>query len=121
MSSYSSVSSNSSSTAHGGGTAAAAAAAKLKAKQALAQYHNERVPRYYFTAIGGLIVLFTIFHWSRYLYSQHALKGSRESTVRRCQVAVARQVGQDLLRCIINEYLDSFETYLYDKFQDLLL
>jgi hypothetical protein len=106
MSSYSSASSNSSSTAHGGGTAAAtAAAAKLKAKQALAQYHNERVPRYYFIAIGGLIVLFTIFHWSRYLYNQHALKGSRESTVRRCQVAVARQVDQDLLRRIINEYL----------------
>ena len=68
-----SITSNSSSIAHGrakNGTAAAAPAVNVAAKKAeaakmaLQQLHNQRVPEYYALAMMGLILIFTISHWS---------------------------------------------------------
>jgi hypothetical protein len=73
--------------------AAAASAASKKAtqlKQALVQYNNERVSWIFAIAMGGLMVLFTLFHWVRFLHGRSTSKGSQGSLVMRYQVATAR-------------------------------
>jgi len=72
-------------------TAATAAAKKASLlKQALIQHNNESVPWHFAIAMAGVITLFTLFHWSRYLYSRYASKELRRSVFMRSQVAIAR-------------------------------
>jgi len=52
------------------------------------------VPRFYAAAMAGLIVLFTIFHFTRFLYSRYASKSVKESAVMKIQVSIARYVSQ---------------------------
>lgn len=57
-------------------TASAAAAKKAAAAAAkrLRQLTNERTAGYFGGAFAGLVLLFVIFHWSRYFASKHANK-----------------------------------------------
>lgn len=70
--------------------AAAAMAKKLMAARALQQHYNENTAKYYAAAMAGVIVLFTIFHWSRFLYCRFATRGLKDSSVMKAQVSVAR-------------------------------
>ena len=76
----------------GNGTVAAAAAAKKAqaARMALQQLHNQRVPGYYAISMTGLILVFTLFHWSRFMYNRHASKGIKRSKFGRVQVEISR-------------------------------
>jgi hypothetical protein len=95
------MSSNSSSS-HGGknatmaaAVAAAAAAKKMQAQvQAEILAYNQKVPQYYAAAMIGVIILFTVFHWSRFLYSRYASTGLRASPLMKFQVAIARSDPQ---------------------------
>ena len=77
-------------------TAVAAAAAEAAAKKAeLAaiakeQMLDQQAAEHFAMAMAGLIILFTTFHWSRFLYSRYASKGVRGSKVMKIQVAIAR-------------------------------
>lgn len=80
-------------TAAGGKNATAIAAAARKAaalKRAHQRILSEEALQHYTIAIAGVIVMFTIFHWSRFLYSRHASKGVKKSGLMRVQVSVAR-------------------------------
>jgi len=72
--------------------AAAAAAAKkaILATIAKEQMLDQQAACYFAMAMAGLIMLFTTFHWSRFLYSRYASKRVRESKVMKAQVAIAR-------------------------------
>jgi len=93
-------------TSTGGPKAAAAAAAAAESLKArlrrshIAQLGNEKIAWQYAVAMSSLIALFTIFHWSRYLYSRHAPKGLRKSSIMRVQVAIARLFRNVLTRKI---------------------
>jgi hypothetical protein len=97
MSSNSSLSSISHGIVKNGTGAAAAAAAAAKdaqaAKMALQQLHNQRVPGYYALSIGGLILVFTIFHWSHFMYNGHTSNKPKSSTAVNAQVGIARYVA----------------------------
>ena len=70
---------------------AAAAAAKIRAKNmALSTLRNEQVSWYFTVAMFGLVAVFTISHWSRYLYSRHSSRSLRRSSIMRLQVAITR-------------------------------
>jgi len=88
------MSPNSSFNAPSGGKAAAAAAAAAKKAQmhqiAVAQYYDQRVPEYFAIAMGGLIAIFTIFHWTRFWYSRSSSKALRQSSIMQLQVKIAR-------------------------------
>lgn len=76
---------------NGSASAAAAAAAKTRAKSmALSTMRNEQVSWYFAVAMFGLIAVFTISHWSRYLYSRYSSKSLRRSYIMRLQVAITR-------------------------------
>jgi hypothetical protein len=75
---------------------AIAAAAKAAKAQMLARHRkavwNQKTVKYYAAAMTGVIILFTIFHWSRFLYSRYAPRGVRNSRLIKAQVSVARYV-----------------------------
>ena len=71
--------------------AARAAKAEMLARHKAAVW-NQKTVRYYAAAMTGVIILFTIFHWSRFLYSRYAPRGVRNSRLMRAQVSVARYV-----------------------------
>ncbi|KAH8601638.1 ferric reductase NAD binding domain-containing protein [Bisporella sp. PMI_857] len=86
---------------HGPPVAAAPAASSHGGKTAsmiLSTYWNEQTSWYYWVAMGGLIAVFTISHWSRHLYSRHASKALRDSALMKVQVAITRSVRHVLLR-----------------------
>jgi hypothetical protein len=70
--------------------AAAAAAKKAAASRVLQLRNNVKVTKYYAAAMAGVIIMFTIFHWSRFLYSRYASKGLKKSKIMKAQVSVAR-------------------------------
>jgi len=70
--------------------AAAAATKKSMAVRALQLRNNEKTAKYYAAAMAGLIMVFTLFHWSRFLYSRYATKGPRKSKFMKAQVSLAR-------------------------------
>jgi hypothetical protein len=92
--SFTSASSNPQSTPHGGSStakpAASIAAAKQAAKMALAEHHNQQISRYYFVAMGGLVLIFAVLHWTRFTYSRYASDGTRKSALMKCQIAISR-------------------------------
>jgi hypothetical protein len=92
MPSNSSVPAPSSKNATAVAAAAAAAAAKKAVLATIAkeQMLDQQAACYFAMAMAGLIILFTTFHWSRFLYSRYASKRVRESKVMRAQVAIAR-------------------------------
>jgi hypothetical protein len=77
-----------------GGNATAGAGAAAKAKQyaamAKAQKLNENTAKYFAAGVLGMVLIFTISHWSRFIYSRYASKGVRKSGLMRLQVSVAR-------------------------------
>jgi len=80
-------------TAKATAAAAAAAAAASKAKYAALakqEFLNQKTVKYYAAALMGVICLFTVFHWCRFLYSRYAPKGLRKSGLMRAQVSVVR-------------------------------
>ncbi|KAL5331823.1 hypothetical protein ACEPPN_001361 [Leptodophora sp. 'Broadleaf-Isolate-01'] len=82
-------------TAAGGKNATAIAAAARKAaalKRAHQRIISEEAVKHYAIAIAAVIVMFTIFHWSRFLYSRHASKGVKKSGIMKAEVSVARMV-----------------------------
>lgn len=97
---------NNSATSPGGGNAtmetgeinataiAAAAAAAAGQAAALQQAHqrlqSHKAVEYYATAIAAVIALFTIFHWSRFLYGRYASKSVKELRIMKAQVSIAR-------------------------------
>jgi hypothetical protein len=92
MASNSSASAPSSKNATAVAAAAAAAAAKkaLLATIAKEQMLDQQAAEHFAMAMAGLIILFTTFRWSRFLYSRYASKGVRGSKVMKVQVAIAR-------------------------------
>lgn len=72
-------------------TAIAAAARKAAAlKRAHQRVISEEALEHYAIALAGVIILFTIFHWSRFLYSRYASKDVKKSGAMRVQVSAAR-------------------------------
>ncbi|TVY78529.1 Ferric/cupric reductase transmembrane component [Lachnellula suecica] len=86
--------------------AAAAAAKKVMQGRALQQKNNENVAKYFAAAMAGVIIMFTIFHWSRFLYSRYATKGLKESKIMRAQVSAAR-----LTRHFLNRRVPGFTSW----------
>jgi len=70
--------------------AAAAAAKKAMASRVLQQKNNVNVTKYYAAAMASVIIMFTIFHWTRFLYSRYATNGLKKSKIMKAQVSVAR-------------------------------
>jgi hypothetical protein len=51
---------------HGGGTNSTAAAKKaMQIKMAIAQANDQTAAKWFAVAMAGLILVFTMFHWSR--------------------------------------------------------
>ena len=69
----------------------AAAAARL-ARIARQQVYNEKAAKFYGIAMAAVIVLFTLFHWSRFLYSRYSTRDAKTYGVMRLQVAITRYV-----------------------------
>ncbi|TVY92228.1 Ferric/cupric reductase transmembrane component, partial [Lachnellula willkommii] len=80
-----------------------AAAKQAMAVRAVQQRNNEKTAKYYAAAMAGLIIVFTLFHWSRFLYSRYATKGLRKSKFIKAQVSLAR-----LFRHFLNRGLPGF-------------
>jgi hypothetical protein len=82
-------------------TAIAAAARAAKA-QMLArhkvQMSNKNSVKYHAAAITGVIVLFTVFNWSRFLYSRYSSIGVRNSRLIKAQASVLLYVEGPLGR-----------------------
>jgi len=72
-------------------TAIAAQKAQAASRQ-MAKMWNQNSVKLFAAATVGVIILFTIFHWSRFLYSRYASKGLRVSGPMKAQVSVARYV-----------------------------
>lgn len=72
-------------------TAIAAQKAQMASRHA-AKMWNQNSVKIFAGAMAGVIILFTIFHWSRFLYSRYAPRGMRKSGLMRAQVSVARFV-----------------------------
>jgi hypothetical protein len=53
---------------------------------------NQNSVKLYAAAMTGVIIFFTVFHWSRFLYCRYASRGVRKSGPMRAQVLVARYV-----------------------------
>lgn len=70
--------------------AGAAAKAKQYAAMAKAQSLNEDTAKYFAAGVLGMVLIFTIAHWSRFMYSRYASKGVKNSGLMRLQVSVAR-------------------------------
>ncbi|TVY39265.1 Ferric/cupric reductase transmembrane component, partial [Lachnellula subtilissima] len=82
---------------------AAAAAKKSSAVRAVQLQNNEKTAKYYAAAMAGLIIVFTLFHWSRFLYSRYATRGLRKSKFMKAQVSLAR-----LFRHFLNREVPGF-------------
>ncbi|KAE8443730.1 hypothetical protein EG329_001410 [Mollisiaceae sp. DMI_Dod_QoI] len=86
---------NHSSPTTGGGNAtagAAAAAAARRVKMAHQRVLSENAAKYYAAGVLGMIAIFTVFHWSRYLYSRYAPKKVKRSSAMKGQVSVVRMI-----------------------------
>ncbi|KAK6580737.1 hypothetical protein PZA11_006973 [Diplocarpon coronariae] len=98
----STMASQSSSTSPGGSSggndpaaaAAMAAILKLMAKQ---KVKSEEAVQYFAIGISALMILFTIFHWSRFLYSQRVSKNMKKSGLLHAQVSIARMARHVLI------------------------
>ncbi|KAH8667412.1 ferric reductase NAD binding domain-containing protein [Tricladium varicosporioides] len=89
-------------------TAAAASAAmakKVQAARAYAQSNNIKSAKYFAAAMSGFILLFAIFHWSRFLYSRFASRGVKNSKLMKGQVTLAR-----LTRHVLNHPAPFFKS-----------
>jgi hypothetical protein len=106
---------------HGGGTnsTAAAAAAKkaMQIKMAIAQANDQTAAKWFAVAMAGLILLFTVFHWSRFLYSRYASKRSRESEITNAIVTLARYTFPFCLIVGLTGIADPFVTNLHMEYQ----
>lgn len=71
------------------GTASAAAAARA-AKMARQRLFSERAAKYYAAGIVGMIAIFALFHWTRYLYSRYASKKLKKSGIMKGQISIVR-------------------------------
>lgn len=95
--------SNSSADAHGGtsnGTRATtiATAAKAEAEaRALQQLYNQRVPEYFAVTIVGLILIFSIFHWSRFMYNRHVSTRPNSSALEKIAAGMSRYVATSII------------------------
>ncbi|KAL2065517.1 hypothetical protein VTL71DRAFT_3187 [Oculimacula yallundae] len=65
-----------------------AAALRREHQRTLSQESAE----HYAIAIAGIIAIFTLFHWSRFLYSRYSSKSVKQSGFMKAQVAVTRAV-----------------------------
>jgi ribosomal protein S11 len=74
---------------------ATAIAAQIAARQK-ANMWNQNSVKLFAAAMAGVIILFTVFHWSRFLYGRYASRGVRKSGPMRAQVSVARYVELSL-------------------------
>lgn len=74
----------------GNSTASAAAAAARKAKMAYQRIQNQHAAKYYAAGVVGMIAIFAIFHWARYLYSLYASNKLKRSNAMRGQVSIVR-------------------------------
>jgi hypothetical protein len=72
--------------------AAQAAQAAQMASRLRQQIGNHDSVKRFAAAMACLIILFTIFHWSRFLYSRYASRGMRKTWPLKAQVSVARYV-----------------------------
>ncbi|TAQ86359.1 hypothetical protein B7494_g5317 [Chlorociboria aeruginascens] len=79
-------------------TASVAATALRKANQAKMQAYNQKIPYYYAVSMIAVIALFTLFHWSRFLYNRYDYRNSGKSKVMVGQVKIARIVRKVLIR-----------------------
>lgn len=70
--------------------AAAAAAKKQQLARAISQMNNVNAAKYFTAAMAGFILLFTISHWTRLLYSRYASKSVKESSIMKGQVFSTR-------------------------------
>lgn len=58
---------------------AGAAKAKQAAAKALRLARNEDVTKYFVAGVCGVILLFALFHWTRFLYEKFNLKSGSAS------------------------------------------
>jgi hypothetical protein len=70
-------------------TAIAAQKAQLAARYK-ANMWNQNSVKFFAAAMMGVIILFTAFHWSRFLYSRYASREVRKSGPMKVLVSVAR-------------------------------
>lgn len=70
----------------------AAAAKAKKAIKAMQELFNQNSAKYFGGSIAGVIVIFTLFHWARFLYSRYATKSFKESKFIKTQVSISRSV-----------------------------
>jgi len=70
--------------------ATATARKLLLAKLAQQKKMNEETAKYYAAGVMGMIAIFAVFHWARYLYSCHASKQTKSSKVMRAQISFVR-------------------------------
>ncbi|KUJ14182.1 uncharacterized protein LY89DRAFT_589799 [Mollisia scopiformis] len=76
-------------------TASAAAAAARKAQMAAMMHQrlmSEHAAKYYAAGVVGMIAIFAIFHWARYLYSLYTPKDIKKSNVVRGQISIVRMI-----------------------------
>ena len=71
--------------------AQAAQAAQMAARLRQHIGNHDSVKRFA-AAMAGVIILFSIFHWSRFLYGRYASRGMRNSWPLKAQVSVARYI-----------------------------
>lgn len=70
-------------------SANAAQAARL-ARMARQQVYNEKAAKFYGIAMACVIVLFTISHWSRFLYGRYSAREATTSSLMKCQIRLTR-------------------------------
>jgi hypothetical protein len=72
-------------------TAIAAQAAQMASRLRTEMWNHNSVERFA-GAMAGVIISFTIFRWSRFLYSRCASRGMQKSGPLKAQVSVARYI-----------------------------
>lgn len=77
-------------TASAGAAAAAAYRKALMANMMQQRLMSQHAAKYYAAGIVGMIAIFAIFHWTRYLYSLYASNGLKKSSVMKGQVSIVR-------------------------------
>jgi hypothetical protein len=97
-------------------SAQAAAAARL-ARMALQLAYNIKTAKYFGIAMASLIVLFTISHWSRFLYSRYSSKDTKKSWIMRSQVSVTRYISRALFLTSLT-FAELFVTCSFEECPD---
>ncbi|CAG8983101.1 hypothetical protein HYALB_00004543 [Hymenoscyphus albidus] len=85
--------------------AAAAAEKKTQMLRAIQQTYNVRAAKYFAAAMAVFILLFTIYHWTRLLYSRYASKSVKNSSIMKSQVFLTR-----LSRRVLNNPVPGFDS-----------